>query len=187
MCSRSPGQGHSYRLAASLTAGALREMPARLSTFQTAECAQPVAPATSRGPQPVSRRQAQIRSASSGASCCGELRGRRERSSKQDKLRLASSLESRCPARHVSGDRVVNQVCERTHGRIMPLPSGDLAVTPAADDGRAGRESRFSAGPAFRDDAWAGVSDTSGEKLYGRANARAARLRSPRSQSRPRR
>src|SRR5581483_10256181 len=37
-----------------------REIPARLSTFQTVEWQKPVAPATRRGPQPVLRRHSQI-------------------------------------------------------------------------------------------------------------------------------
>jgi hypothetical protein len=49
-----------------------REIPARFSTFQTVECAKPVAPATNLGPQPVSRRQVQIAGSSSDASCRGE-------------------------------------------------------------------------------------------------------------------
>src|SRR5262249_13161639 len=57
-----------------------RDSPARLSTFQTVEWAKPVAPATSRGPQPVARRQLQMRSSSSGASRRGEWAGRLERS-----------------------------------------------------------------------------------------------------------
>jgi hypothetical protein len=44
------GAGYSYRLAGSLAARAGGEIPARRSTFQTVECAKPVAPATSRGP-----------------------------------------------------------------------------------------------------------------------------------------
>ena len=68
MGSRSPGQGHSYLLAGSLAGRGGREIPARFSTFQTVECANPVAPATNLGPQPVSRRQAQIASSSCGAS-----------------------------------------------------------------------------------------------------------------------
>jgi len=80
MCSRSPGQGHSKLLAGSLTVDGRGESPARLSTFQTVECAKPVAPATRRGPQPVLRRQPQISSCSSRASSRGERRGRLERS-----------------------------------------------------------------------------------------------------------
>jgi hypothetical protein len=72
-----------------------RERPARLSTFQTVEWQKPVAPATSRGPQPVFCRQAQIASASSGASCRGERRGRLERSSRHDSVERASALASR--------------------------------------------------------------------------------------------
>jgi hypothetical protein len=67
-----------------------REIPARHSTFQTVECAKPVAPATSRGPQPVSRRQAQISSANSGASNRGERRGQLERSSSDSGQRSPS-------------------------------------------------------------------------------------------------
>jgi hypothetical protein len=48
MCSSSPGQGHSYR-AGSLTVAGRRDSPARLSSFQTLECATPVAPATTTG------------------------------------------------------------------------------------------------------------------------------------------
>jgi hypothetical protein len=53
-------------LAVSLTARGGREIPARFSTFQTVECAKPVAPATNLGPQPVSRRQEQIAPSNSG-------------------------------------------------------------------------------------------------------------------------
>jgi len=69
-------------------------MPARLSTFQTVEWQKPVAPATRRGPQPVLRRQAQIASASSGASCRGERCGRLERSNRHERFARASSLAS---------------------------------------------------------------------------------------------
>jgi hypothetical protein len=82
-------------------------VPARLSTFQTVEWQNPVAPATRRGPQPVLRRQAQITSASSGASFIGERRGRLERSSKHDSEPRASSFAShqRCHQRcAVAGD-----------------------------------------------------------------------------------
>ena len=83
-------------------------MPARLSsTFHTVEWQKPVAPATSRGPQPVLRRQAQIASASSGASCRGEQHGRLERSSRHERLCRASSFASsqRCHQRcAVAGD-----------------------------------------------------------------------------------
>jgi len=84
-----------------------REMPARLSTFQTVEWQKPVAPATRRGPQPVWRRQAQIASASSGASRLGKRRGRLERSSRHDNVARASSPASsqRCHQRcAVAGD-----------------------------------------------------------------------------------
>jgi putative hemolysin len=84
-----------------------REIPARLSTFQTVEWQKPVAPATSRGPQPVLRRQAQIASASSGASCLGERCGRLERSKRQDSVARACSLPAsqRCHQRcAVAGD-----------------------------------------------------------------------------------
>ena len=64
---------------------------ARFSTFQTVECAKPVAPATKRGPQPVWRRQAQIARSSSGASRRGERCGRLERSNRHDSVRRASS------------------------------------------------------------------------------------------------
>src|SRR5947199_406320 len=46
-------------------------MPARRSTFQTVECAKPVAPATNLGPQPVCRRPSQIACSSCGASRLG--------------------------------------------------------------------------------------------------------------------
>src|SRR6266498_887866 len=59
---------------------ALGPRDARFNTFQTVECAKPVTAATRRGPQPVSRRQAQIRSCSEGASSRGERRGLLERS-----------------------------------------------------------------------------------------------------------
>jgi hypothetical protein len=71
-----------------------REMSARRNTFQTVECSKPVAPATSRGPQPVRRRHSQITSSSSGASCWGERCGRLERPNKHDSVRRASSLAS---------------------------------------------------------------------------------------------
>jgi hypothetical protein len=76
-------------------------MPARLSTFHTVECAKPVVPATSRGPQPVLRRQSQIASASSGASCRGERSGLLERSNRHDSVARASSLapSQRCHQR----------------------------------------------------------------------------------------
>ena len=75
MCSRSPGHGHSYRCTGSLAARGGREIPARRRTFQTVECAKPVAPATSLGPQPVLRRHPQIASSSSGASREARARG----------------------------------------------------------------------------------------------------------------
>jgi hypothetical protein len=83
------------RLAGSLGARSGREIPARRSTFQTVECAKPVRAETSRGPQPVSRRQAQIRSCSSAASSRGLWCGRLERSSRQPRLERACSLASR--------------------------------------------------------------------------------------------
>src|SRR3954470_16892841 len=70
-------------------------MPARRKTFQTVEWAKPVAPPTSRGPQPVARRHAQIISASSGANCRGERPGRLERSHRHDSVVRASALASR--------------------------------------------------------------------------------------------
>jgi hypothetical protein len=78
---RSPGHGHSYLFSGSLTDRGGREMPARQSTFQTVEWANPVAPATSRGPHPVWRRHSQIRSASSADKSRGERCGRLDRSS----------------------------------------------------------------------------------------------------------
>jgi hypothetical protein len=84
-----------------------REISARLSTFQTVECAKPVAPATSRGPQPVRRRHAQITASTSGASCRGERCGRLQRSTRHDHERRASSPASsqRCHQRcAVAGD-----------------------------------------------------------------------------------
>jgi len=103
-------------------------MPARLSTFQTVEWHKPVAPATRRGPQPVSRRQAQIASASSGASCRGERRGRLERSSKQDRLRLASSFASiqRCHQRCA----VAGETLKQTAAAFNERPSS-IAPTSA--------------------------------------------------------
>jgi hypothetical protein len=103
MCSRSPGQGHSYRLVGSLVARGRREMPARLSTFHTVECAKPVAPATKRGPQPVLRRHAQIVRSDSGASRRGERCGRLERSNNALACRPPST--QRCHHRcAVAGD-----------------------------------------------------------------------------------
>src|SRR5436190_5402482 len=84
-----------------------REMPARLSTFHTVEWQKPVAPATSRGLQPVLSGQTQIASASSDGNCRGERCGRLERSNKHDRLCCASSLASnhRCHQRcAVAGD-----------------------------------------------------------------------------------
>src|SRR5947208_4969103 len=105
MCSRSPGQGHSYRLAGSLTADGRRESPARLSTFQTVEWQKPVAPATRRGPQPVWRRQSQIRSCNSTASSRGERLGRLERSSSALACRPPSS--QRCHQRCAVADETL--------------------------------------------------------------------------------
>ena len=107
MCNRSQGQGHSYRLADSLAGFGGLEIPARLSTFHTVEWQKPVAPATSRGPQPVLLRQAQIASANSGASCLGERCGRLERSNRHDNDARPSAVASsqRCHQRcAVAGD-----------------------------------------------------------------------------------
>jgi hypothetical protein len=84
-----------------------REIPARLRTFETVEWQKPVAAPTRRGPHPVSRRQAQIAAASSGASWRGEHRGRLERSNRHDNVARASSPASsqRCHQRcAVAGD-----------------------------------------------------------------------------------
>jgi len=72
-----------------------REIPARRRTFRTVEWAKPVAPATSRGPQPVCTRQSQIARSASGASCLGLRAGRLERSSKQERLRRSAALACR--------------------------------------------------------------------------------------------
>jgi hypothetical protein len=82
-------------------------MPARVSTFETVEWPKPVAPATSRVPQPLVRRHSQIASASSGASCLGERRGRLGRSNRHERLLRASAVASsqRCHQRcAVAGD-----------------------------------------------------------------------------------
>ena len=71
------------------------EIPAR-QHLPDRRVGKPVAPATRRGPrQPVARRQAQMRSSSSGASRRGERCGLLERSSRQASVRRPSSLASR--------------------------------------------------------------------------------------------
>src|SRR5437764_3809230 len=50
MCSRSPGQGHSYSLGCSRRSLGGREIPARLSVRQTVACGWPTSPAISREP-----------------------------------------------------------------------------------------------------------------------------------------
>jgi hypothetical protein len=61
--------------------------------------ANPVAPATSRGPQPVLRRQAQIARSAAGASRRGLRAGRLERSNKQTNATRSRSLAC-CHRRH---------------------------------------------------------------------------------------
>ena len=114
-----------------------REMPARLSTFQTVEWAKPVAAATSRGPQPVCRRQVQIRSCTSGTSSRGLRCGLLERSPKQARVARACSLASRhrCHQRCAVAGETLNAAAaaftlclDRPHER-EPASQSELGVT----------------------------------------------------------
>src|SRR3954447_8766658 len=83
MCNRSPGHGHSSRQNAARGVLGVRERPWRRRIACTVECATPVCPAISRGPQPVPRRAWQPRCSTPASVRRGERRGRLERSSAQ--------------------------------------------------------------------------------------------------------
>lgn len=93
---------------AALSAG----RPRRRSTFHTVECGCPVAPATSRGPQPVRTRASQIRSCASASSSRGLRCGALERSNAHPPDRSSSAVASsrRCHHRSPESARTAPQV-----------------------------------------------------------------------------
>jgi hypothetical protein len=148
MCRRSPGHGHSYRLAGPLRGCRRPGDPARFRTFQTVECAKPVAPATKRGPRPVSHRRVQIASSSSAANRLGGRCGRLERSNRYDnesprllaRLQPAMPPAVRCRRRHAEGGR----------GRLQRHPALDRAdKRVAAGQSESWRYGATTSAPSF--------------------------------------
>ena len=143
MCSRSPGQGHSYSCGCSRGSRAGREIPSRRSARQTVACACPVSPAISLGPQPLRRRAAQIRSCSSPGKSRGDRCGRDERSS-----RHASDCAAQASPQTTAATTYTPSSARR-HG---VSPPADTNILPPhqrpAHDGQRVRAERYGEAPS---------------------------------------